>query len=61
MCPFDVTMGKAMAYFQMLLPTFNVEATKEQTYQLWFKEFMGFWDACHNSPPWEPVSKENNF
>ncbi len=56
MCPFDVTMGKAMAYFDMFLPTYDAQRIgKEKTYELWFQEFMSFWDACPNSPPWEPV------
>ena len=53
MCPFDVTMGKAMAYFEMLLPTCD----GDEGYKLWFGEFMSFWDACYNAPPWEGVSK----
>jgi proteasome activator subunit 4 len=55
LCPFDVTMGKAMGYFEMFLPTFNVKERTASTYDLWFDEFLGFWDACYNSPPWEPV------
>ena len=51
MCPFDVTMGKAMAYFDMFLPTFDIP---KENCQLWFEELMGFWSACHNSPSWEP-------
>eukprot|EP00094_Tigriopus_californicus_P000230 TCALIF_00223-PA protein Name:"Similar to psme4 Proteasome activator complex subunit 4 (Xenopus laevis)" AED:0.06 eAED:0.06 QI:66/0.84/0.71/1/0.84/0.85/14/306/1826 len=53
MCPYDVTMGKAMAYAEMFLPSYDVQAIADQTYRLWFDEFMRFWDACHNSPPWE--------
>ena len=56
MCPFDVTFAKAMTYFEVFLPTYDVQKRKETTYQLWFEEFMSFWKACYNSPPWEPVS-----
>ena len=54
MCPFDVTMGKAMCYFEMFLPTFDCFDKREKTYQLWFNEFMSFWSTCSNGPPWEP-------
>ena len=54
MCPFDVTMGKAMSYFEMFLPTFDCFGKQEKTYQLWFDEFMSFWRTCSNGPPWEP-------
>lgn len=50
MCPFDVTMNKAMAYCEMFLPTYNVG----QTFQLWFDEIMAFWNACPNLPMFEP-------
>jgi proteasome activator subunit 4 len=54
MCPYDVTMAKAMGYFNLFLPTYNVQECKATTYSLWFDEFMNFWKGCHNSPPWEP-------
>ena len=53
MCPFDVTMGKAMSYFEMFLPTFDCYEKRESTYLLWFDEFMAFWSACNNGPVWE--------
>ncbi len=59
LCPFDVTMGKAMAYFEMFLPTLDVSGRAETTYKLWFGEFMSFWEACLNAPPWEPVGLAN--
>lgn len=58
MCPYDVTMGKAMAYAEMFLPSYDVQAIADQTYRLWFDEFMRFWHACHNSPPWESVRSQ---
>lgn len=55
MCPLDVTMGKAMSYYEMFLPTYSVAAKyPEHTYQLWYPEFFDFWTACGNSPMWEP-------
>jgi len=54
MCPLDVTMGKAMSYFEMFLPTYSASENPEQTYKLWFDELLGFWAACGNSPIWEP-------
>ena len=56
MCPFDVTMGIAMSYFEMFLPTFDCYDKKETTYLLWFDELMSFWKTCNNGPPWEAVS-----
>eukprot|EP00092_Neocalanus_flemingeri_P031411 GFUD01034116.1.p1 GENE.GFUD01034116.1~~GFUD01034116.1.p1 ORF type:complete len:1998 (+),score=527.07 GFUD01034116.1:71-6064(+) len=54
MCPLDVTMGKAMSYFEIFLPTFSAFENPDQTYKLWFDELLGFWSACGNSPIWEP-------
>ena len=53
MCPFDVTMGIAMSYFEMFLPTYDCYDKRETTYELWFDEFMSFWKTCNNGPPWE--------
>ena len=54
MCPLDVTMGKAMAYYEMFLPTYSVYVNPDKTYKLWFEELIGFWSACGNNPTWEP-------
>ena len=56
MCPFDVTMGIAVSYFEMFLPTFDCYDKRESTYLLWFDELMSFWKTCNNGPPWEAVS-----
>ncbi len=61
MCPFDVTMAKAMGYFEMFLPTLDVADRADSTYRLWFGEFMSFWDACSNAPPWEPVKDSSHY
>ena len=55
MCPLDVTMGKAMAYFEIFLPTYSAFECPDKTYRLWFDEFLGFWSACANNPTWEPA------
>ena len=54
MCPLDVTMGKAVAYFEMFLPTYFAYENPDKTYKLWFEELIGFWSACGNNPTWEP-------
>ena len=61
MCPLDVTMGKAMAYFEMFLPTFSVYENPDKTYRLWFDELLGFWTACGNNPNWEPALMGENY
>ena len=53
MCPMDVTMTKAMSYFEMFLPTFNTLETRKVTFDLWFDELMAFWEACPNLPIFE--------
>ena len=59
MCPLDVTMGKAMAYFEIFLPTYSAFECPDKTYRLWFDEFLGFWSACANNPTWEPALMGN--
>ena len=54
MCPFDVTMAKAISYFEMFLPTFNSIDRRDTTFDLWFDELMAFWEACPNLPLFEP-------
>ena len=54
MCPFDVTMAKAISYFEMFLPTFNSFDRRDTTFDLWFEELMAFWEACPNLPLFEP-------
>ena len=40
MCPFDMTMVKAVSYLSNFLPTFNTQAVKDPTYGLWFDELV---------------------
>ena len=61
MCPLDVTMGKAVSYFEMFLPTFSAQDNPEKTYKLWFDELIGFWSACGNNPTWEPSLMGNIY
>ncbi|KAH8027892.1 hypothetical protein HPB51_011122 [Rhipicephalus microplus] len=53
MCPFDVTMHKAMAYFELFLPTLLPPEQHDQGFKLWFDKFIGLWENSHNSPVWE--------
>lgn len=53
MCPFDVTMHKAMAYFELFLPTMLPPEEHHRGFRLWFDKFIGLWENSHNSPIWE--------
>lgn len=53
MCPFDVTMHKAMAYFELFLPTLLPPEQHDRGFKLWFDKFIGLWENSHNSPVWE--------
>ncbi|XP_065305913.2 proteasome activator complex subunit 4A-like [Dermacentor albipictus] len=53
MCPFDVTMHKAMAYFELFLPTMLPPEQHDRGFKLWFDKFIGLWENSHNSPVWE--------
>ncbi|XP_022243744.1 proteasome activator complex subunit 4-like [Limulus polyphemus] len=52
-CPFDVTMNKAMMYFELFLPTLLGPDNYDKGFRLWFEEFMEIWDSFQNSPTWE--------
>jgi len=54
MCPHDITMGKAVLYFELFLPTYTAYQDPEGTFKVWFDELIGFWSACGNTPCWEP-------
>ncbi len=41
--------------YSLFLPTYEAHARPDSTYELWFDEFMSFWRACYNSPPFEPA------
>uniref|UniRef100_UPI00358F6C57 proteasome activator complex subunit 4 isoform X3 n=1 Tax=Myxine glutinosa TaxID=7769 RepID=UPI00358F6C57 len=53
LCPFDVTMQKAIIYFEMFLPTSLLPEHHNKGFKLWFDELIGIWDTVHNMPAWE--------
>ncbi|XP_062911944.1 proteasome activator complex subunit 4-like isoform X1 [Mobula hypostoma] len=53
MCPFDVTMQKAISYFEMFLPTSLPPYLHHKGFRLWFDEFMGLYVSVQNLPQWE--------
>ncbi|XP_010009291.1 PREDICTED: proteasome activator complex subunit 4-like, partial [Nestor notabilis] len=53
MCPFDVTMQKAITYFELFLPTTLPPALHQKGFKLWFDEFIGLWVSVQNLPQWE--------
>ncbi|CAN7938235.1 unnamed protein product [Ixodes hexagonus] len=53
MCPFDVTMHKAMAYLELFLPTVLPPEQHHKGFKLWFDKFIELWQNSHNSPIWE--------
>ncbi|KAG9484281.1 hypothetical protein GDO78_009934 [Eleutherodactylus coqui] len=53
LCPFDVTMQKAISYFELFLPTSLPPELHHKGFRLWFDEFMGLWLSVQNLPQWE--------
>uniref|UniRef100_A0A671S8A7 Proteasome activator complex subunit 4A-like n=1 Tax=Sinocyclocheilus anshuiensis TaxID=1608454 RepID=A0A671S8A7_9TELE len=53
MCPFDVTMQKAMGYFELFLPTTLPPELHDKGFKLWFDEFISLWVSVQNLPSWE--------
>ncbi|GCB62155.1 hypothetical protein scyTo_0011429, partial [Scyliorhinus torazame] len=53
MCPFDVTMQKAISYFEMFLPTSLPPHLHHKGFRLWFDEFIGLYVTVQNLPQWE--------
>uniref|UniRef100_A0A8C3ST02 Proteasome activator subunit 4 n=1 Tax=Chelydra serpentina TaxID=8475 RepID=A0A8C3ST02_CHESE len=53
MCPFDVTMQKAITYFELFLPTSLPPELHHKGFKLWFDEFIGLWFSVQNLPQWE--------
>ncbi|KAM4771368.1 proteasome activator complex subunit 4 [Rhinophrynus dorsalis] len=53
MCPFDVTMQKAISYLELFLPTSLPPDLHCKGFRLWFDEFMGLWVSVQNLPQWE--------
>ncbi|XP_053568667.1 proteasome activator complex subunit 4 [Bombina bombina] len=53
MCPFDVTMQKAISYLELFLPTSLPPELHCKGFRLWFDELMGLWVSVQNLPQWE--------
>uniref|UniRef100_A0A8B9HCU2 Proteasome activator subunit 4b n=1 Tax=Astyanax mexicanus TaxID=7994 RepID=A0A8B9HCU2_ASTMX len=53
LCPFDVTMQKAISYFELFLPTIMPPELHDKGFKLWFDELMGLWVSVQNLPSWE--------
>ncbi|XP_030051703.1 proteasome activator complex subunit 4 isoform X1 [Microcaecilia unicolor] len=53
MCPFDVTMQKAISYLELFLPTSLPPELHCKGFKLWFDELMGLWTSVQNLPQWE--------
>lgn len=53
MCPFDVTMQKAISYFEIFLPTSLPPELHHKGFKLWFDELIGLWVSVQNLPQWE--------
>ncbi|XP_047484565.1 proteasome activator complex subunit 4-like isoform X1 [Penaeus chinensis] len=48
-CPFDMTMQRAMMYLELFLPTSVEPHEADISWKLWKDEMLGIWNACHNS------------
>ncbi|KAH9375495.1 hypothetical protein HPB48_023088 [Haemaphysalis longicornis] len=59
LCPFDRSMQKAMAYFQLFLPTTLPPDQHGIGFRLWFDNFIEIWENSHNSPEWENAKLHN--
>ncbi|XP_044145613.1 proteasome activator complex subunit 4 isoform X2 [Bufo gargarizans] len=53
LCPFDVTMQKAIGYLELFLPTSLPPELHHKGFRLWFDELMGLWLSVQNLPQWE--------
>uniref|UniRef100_A0A8C8I162 Uncharacterized protein n=1 Tax=Oncorhynchus tshawytscha TaxID=74940 RepID=A0A8C8I162_ONCTS len=53
LCPFDVTMQRAIGYFELFLPTTLPPELHHKGFKLWFDELISLWVAVQNLPGWE--------
>ncbi|KAF7220060.1 proteasome activator complex subunit 4A isoform X2 [Nothobranchius furzeri] len=53
LCPFDVTMQRAISYFELFLPTTLHPELHHKGFQLWFDELISLWVSVQNFPSWE--------
>uniref|UniRef100_A0A3B4GPM2 Proteasome activator subunit 4 n=1 Tax=Pundamilia nyererei TaxID=303518 RepID=A0A3B4GPM2_9CICH len=56
LCPFDVTMQRAISYFELFLPTTLPPDLHHRGFKLWFDELVSLWVSVQNLPSWEVVS-----
>ncbi|CAK6951662.1 proteasome activator complex subunit 4A isoform X1 [Scomber scombrus] len=52
-CPFDVTMQRAISYFELFLPTTLPPELHHKGFKLWFDELINLWVSVQNLPSWE--------
>uniref|UniRef100_A0A8C8I3Y3 Uncharacterized protein n=1 Tax=Oncorhynchus tshawytscha TaxID=74940 RepID=A0A8C8I3Y3_ONCTS len=55
LCPFDVTMQRAIGYFELFLPTTLPPELHHKGFKLWFDELISLWVAVQNLPGWEVI------
>ncbi|KAG9344464.1 hypothetical protein JZ751_011134 [Albula glossodonta] len=53
LCPFDVTMQRAISYFELFLPTTLPPELHHKGFKLWFNELIDLWMSVQNLPGWE--------
>ncbi|XP_064483757.1 proteasome activator complex subunit 4-like [Ornithodoros turicata] len=53
LCPFDVTMLKAISYFELFLPTTLPPEEHDRGFRLWLDKFLQLWQNSHSLPLWE--------
>uniref|UniRef100_A0A673CDK3 Proteasome activator subunit 4a n=1 Tax=Sphaeramia orbicularis TaxID=375764 RepID=A0A673CDK3_9TELE len=53
LCPFDVTMQRAISYFELFLPTTLPPELHHKGFKLWFDEMISLWVSVQNLPSWE--------
>ncbi|CDQ89077.1 unnamed protein product, partial [Oncorhynchus mykiss] len=53
LCPFDVTMQRAIGYLELFLPTTLPPELHHKGFTLWFDELISLWVAVQNLPGWE--------
>jgi proteasome activator subunit 4 len=51
LCPHAPSMKKAIRYFSLFLPTIMLPG--QETWLLWFEEFMGIWQSFASVTSWE--------
>uniref|UniRef100_A0A3Q3F4X4 Proteasome activator subunit 4a n=1 Tax=Labrus bergylta TaxID=56723 RepID=A0A3Q3F4X4_9LABR len=53
LCPFDVTMQRAISYFELFLPTTMPPELHHKGFKLWLDELISLWVSVQNLPSWE--------